>query len=70
MPDARPANARALCLKSGHCPQMPLPDFEWCGIAHARPPAFFSARSNTNEHAYTVIIFVMSPAYYTRVSYI
>ena len=48
MPDARPANAHALCLKSWHCPQMPLPDFERCGIA--RPPAFFSARSNTKQY--------------------
>ena len=40
MPDARPANAHALCLKSWHCPQMPLPDFERCGIAPARPPFF------------------------------
>ena len=47
MPDARPANALALCLKSGHCPQMPLPDFERCGNARARPPAFFSAHPNT-----------------------
>ena len=26
MPDARYVIARAPCLKSGHCPQMPLPD--------------------------------------------